>query len=124
MVEAYVRLHREGYAHSVEAWQEGRLVGGLYGVSLGRCFFGESMFSVVSGAAHVAFVCLVRWLQRQHFTLVDSQIHTPHLERFGAELISRSRYLQCLGEALRAATLRGSWSDWPSRWPEPDPTAF
>lgn len=119
MLDAYTRLHEEGYAHSVEVWSEGRLAGGLYGVALGRCFFGESMFTVVSGAGHVALASLVGWLRREQFRLIDSQVHTAHLERVGAELIPRARYLALLTEALRETTLRGSWSDWPHRYPDP-----
>jgi leucyl/phenylalanyl-tRNA--protein transferase len=109
MVEAYCRLHASGFAHSVEAWADNRLAGGLYGVSLGRCFFGESMFTLVSNASKVAFVTLVQYLQSLNFTLIDCQISTDHLIRFGAREISRTRYLRELEEGLKAPTLRGKW---------------
>jgi leucyl/phenylalanyl-tRNA--protein transferase len=109
MVEAYCRLHASGFAHSVEAWVDNRLAGGLYGVSLGRCFFGESMFTLVSNASKVAFVALVQYLQALNFTLIDCQISTGHLIRFGAREISRTRYLRELEEGLKAPTLRGKW---------------
>jgi leucyl/phenylalanyl-tRNA--protein transferase len=109
MVEAYCRLHAYGFAHSVEAWADNRLAGGLYGVSLGRCFFGESMFTHVSNASKVAFVALVQYLQSLNFTLIDCQISTDHLIRFGAREISRTRYLRELEEGLKAPTLRGKW---------------
>lgn len=109
MVEAYCRLHASGFAHSVEAWTDNRLAGGLYGVSLGRCFFGESMFTLVSNASKVAFVALVQYLQSLNFTLIDCQISTDHLIRFGAREISRTRYLRELEEGLKTPTLRGKW---------------
>ena len=110
MVKAYCRLHESGFAHSVEAWQSNRLVGGLYGVSLGRCFFGESMFTRISNASKVAFVALVHHLHSLNFTLIDCQITTGHLISFGAREISRSQYLKELEEGLRTPTMRGKWS--------------
>ena len=94
MILAYETLHERGIAHSVEAWQEGQLVGGLYGVQQGSLFFGESMFSRVSNASKVAFVHLVRSLQRHGCPLVDCQVYTPHLESLGATLIPRTRFLE------------------------------
>jgi len=96
MRAAYCRLHELGYAHSVEAWLEGVLVGGLYGVSLGGCFFGESMFFRVANASKVAFVTFVRYLQEQGCTLVDCQLPSPHLASFGARSLSRREFLQRL----------------------------
>ncbi len=110
MVEAYCKLHASGFAHSVEAWQGNRLAGGLYGVSLGRCFFGESMFTRISNASKVAFAALVQHLQSLNFTLIDCQITTGHLISFGARQISRTRYLKELEKGLRATTLRGKWA--------------
>jgi leucyl/phenylalanyl-tRNA--protein transferase len=110
MVSAYCRLHAIGFAHSVEAWQGGRMVGGLYGVSLGKCFFGESMFTRVTNASKVALVALVNYLKALDFSLIDCQITTAHLERFGAREISRARYLDELKEALNTPTLRGKWA--------------
>jgi leucyl/phenylalanyl-tRNA--protein transferase len=110
MVKAYCRLHEFGFAHSIEAWAGDRLAGGLYGVSLGKCFFGESMFTRISNASKVAFVVLVNHLKSQGFAMIDCQITTGHLTRFGAREISRARYLDELDEALKDGTLRGKWS--------------
>jgi leucyl/phenylalanyl-tRNA--protein transferase len=109
MVDAYERLHELGFAHSAETWQEGELVGGLYGVSLGAAFFGESMFADQGDASKVAFVHLVQQLGRWEIELVDAQVHTAHLERFGARHWSRGRYLEALAKALEAPTRRGKW---------------
>lgn len=109
MVSAYWRLHRLGLAHSVEAWRGGRLAGGLYGVSLGRCFFGESMFSRVADASKVALVTLVEALAARGFQLIDCQVYSDHLCRLGAEMIPRESFLALLKRGLAAATLRGSW---------------
>src|SRR5205823_2060922 len=84
MKDAYVELHRLGLAHSAESWQDGKLVGGLYGVSLGSAFFGERMFARAPDASKVAFVTLIEWLRGKNFTLIDCQVHTEHLARFGA----------------------------------------
>jgi leucyl/phenylalanyl-tRNA--protein transferase len=109
MVRAYEGLHRLGLAHSVESWQDGELVGGLYGVSLGGAFFGESMFSLRPDASKVAFSCLVRQLERWGFGFVDCQLPTPHLMSLGAESWPRRRFLGALGEALGRNTRRGPW---------------
>ena len=100
IVEAYSALHRLGLAHSVEAWLDGDLVGGLYGVHLGGAFFGESMFHRVTDASKVALVALVDRLTRHGFRLLDVQWTTPHLERFGAISVSRREYLRRLRQAL------------------------
>lgn len=100
MIDAYVRLHRLGYAHSVETWQGDRLVGGLYGVALGHGFFGESMFSLVNDASKVALVALVEHLRARHFHFVDCQLPSPHIMRLGAEAVPRPRFLQALSRAL------------------------
>ena len=110
MIDGYIELHRLGLAHSAEAWSGGELVGGLYGVSLGSIFFGESMFADRSDASKVAFVTLVEQLLRWDFSLIDSQVHTYHLERFGSTEIPRTRYLRLLREALDTETRRGPWS--------------
>ena len=107
MREAYYRLHTLGYAHSVEVWQDKELVGGLYGIVLGSIFFGESMFSLTDNASKVGFITFVRLLQAHGCTLVDCQVHTPHLERWGAEEIPRARYMELLAEGLRQ----------PKQWP-------
>lgn len=110
MLEAYCELHRLGFAHSAEAWQDGELVGGLYGVCLGRMFFGESMFARAPDASKIAFVTLCEALASWGFDLVDSQVMTDHLERFGAVLWPRKRYLAALRERVGSATLRGPWT--------------
>jgi leucyl/phenylalanyl-tRNA--protein transferase len=109
MVDAYCCLHREGYAHSVESWQDGELVGGLYGVALGRAFFGESMFARVSDASKVAFVHLTRLLESRKFSLIDCQVTTSHLESFGAREVPRPVFLKMLQAALRYKTRQGKW---------------
>ena len=109
MVRAYRRLHELGYAHSVEAWQDGELAGGLYGVSLGGGFFGESMFARASDASKVAFVTLVEQLRRWDIQLVDCQVHTEHLSRFGAVEWPRERFLRRLAEALEQPSRIGRW---------------
>jgi len=100
IIESYVELHRLGLAHSVETWQEDRLVGGLYGVALGGAFFGESMFHHETDASKVALAALVERMRTRGFTLLDIQWVTPHLEQFGALEISRGKYLQLLAQAL------------------------
>jgi leucyl/phenylalanyl-tRNA---protein transferase len=100
---SYVELHRLGAAHSVEAWQEGRLAGGLYGVALGGAFFGESMFHRVTDASKVALRALVERLRLRGYMLLDIQWVTPHLATFGAVEIPRRVYLQRLSAALRRA---------------------
>jgi len=100
MQEAYIRLHGLGYAHSVETWFEGKLAGGIYGVSLGKAFFGESMFHRVTDASKIALVALVEHLRAKKFTLLDTQWTTPHLQQFGTTEISRERYLKLLRHAV------------------------
>ena len=101
MIEAYSELHNLGHAHSFEAWVDGELVGGGYGVVVGDIFCGESMFTKKSDASKVAFVHLVERLKKNGFKFVDSQIHTDHLERFGAKHISRQTYLTYVKQALQ-----------------------
>jgi leucyl/phenylalanyl-tRNA--protein transferase len=110
MVSAYCRLHAAGFAHSVEAWQGNDLAGGLYGVSLGKCFFGESMFTRVNNASKVALVALAKYLKANDFALIDCQIPTAHLKRFGAREIARARFLDELDNALDAPTHQGKWT--------------
>jgi leucyl/phenylalanyl-tRNA---protein transferase len=110
MREAYVELHRLGFAHSVESWSGGELQGGLYGISLGAAFFGESMFARAPDASKVAFVALVQRLVGWGFQLIDCQQETAHLARFGAEAWPRERFLAALEAALQAPTRRGSWT--------------
>ncbi|MBI5739644.1 MAG: leucyl/phenylalanyl-tRNA--protein transferase [Nitrospirae bacterium] len=110
MMNAYINLHHSGYAHSVESWYEGELAGGLYGISLGSAFFGESMFTKKSDASKVAFAALVRQLRKWNFTLLDCQMTTAHLRNLGAEEISRRDFLIMLKEALKAPTKKGKWA--------------
>ncbi len=100
IIEVYTALFTAGYGHSVEAWQEGELVGGLYGVAIGGAFFGESMFSRVSGASKVALATLMIRLEKAGFSLLDAQFITPHLAQFGAVEVSRAEYLIWLENAL------------------------
>jgi leucyl/phenylalanyl-tRNA---protein transferase len=101
IIDAYLRLHRLGFAHSVESWYNGRMVGGLYGVSLGGAFFGESMFSTMNDASKVAFVRLTEHLRTRGFILLDSQYLNPHIASLGGVEISRHAYLSMLERALR-----------------------
>jgi len=110
MRRAYKLLHRLGFAHSAEAWMGDRLAGGLYGISLGGVFFGESMFALEPDASKAAFVSLVRQLRRWGITLVDCQVATGHLERFGAREWPRESFLSALVEALELPTHRGTWA--------------
>ncbi len=110
MVDAYHQLHALGFAHSIEAWDGATLVGGLYGVSLGAAFFGESMFSRAPDASKVAFVTAIRQLDAWGIGLVDCQVHTDHLERFGAYEVPRLEYLEMLHIALDQPTRRGPWT--------------
>jgi leucyl/phenylalanyl-tRNA---protein transferase len=109
MLDAYVHLHELGHAHSVETWQEGTLVGGLYGVALGGIFFGESMFSHCTDASKVALVTLVRQLTQWNFRLIDCQLPSQHLFSLGAEEIRRRDFLEHLREALARPDRRGPW---------------
>lgn len=109
MIAAYKRLNAVGLAHSVEAWEGDTLVGGLYGVSLGGSFFGESMFTRVSNASKVALVLLVESLRNDGFELIDCQVTTEHLMQFGAREVPRSHFLKELQHALKQPTRQGLW---------------
>jgi leucyl/phenylalanyl-tRNA--protein transferase len=109
IVEAYCALHRLGYAHSIESWRDGRLVGGLYGVALGRMFFGESMFAYEDDASKVALVALVAWLQRLSVPLIDCQQETAHLARFGARPIARSTFAAHLADLIHSDEPPAGW---------------
>jgi leucyl/phenylalanyl-tRNA--protein transferase len=109
MRAAYVQLHRMGLAHSAEAWDGDKLVGGLYGVGLGDMFFGESMFARAPDASKVAFVMLVRQLKTWGFQLIDCQQETEHLARFGAASWSRARFVARVGELVKRPTRKGPW---------------
>jgi leucyl/phenylalanyl-tRNA--protein transferase len=109
MRAAYARLHELGFAHSIEAWAQGELAGGLYGVALGACFFAESMFTRRPDASKAALVTLVRQLERWGFELFDCQVYTANLARFGAREWPRGRFLRHLRRTLRRETRRGPW---------------
>lgn len=109
MEEAYIELHDLGFVHSVECWTENRLVGGVYGVSLGRAFFGESMFSRVNNASKAALAGLVQRLDSWSFHFLDAQVTTRHMLSLGAKEVSRAAFLARLERALEYPTRRGSW---------------
>jgi len=98
--EAYTRLHRLGFAHSAEVWLNNELVGGLYGIRMGKVFFGESMFSKVSNASKYAFISYVQLLQQEDVQLIDCQVYTEHLESLGARMIPRDDFIQLLQELI------------------------
>ena len=109
MRKAYIALHDLGYAHSVEVWHEEKLVGGLYGVSLGRIFFGESMFSALENASKAALITLVSRLRELDFELIDCQVESAHLASLGARPLPRREFCAFLKRSLRHETLRGNW---------------
>ena len=128
MAAAYLRFHQAGFAHSVEAWRTGEdgvpvLAGGLYGVALGGCFFGESMFSLQPDASKTAFAILVGRLADWGFTLIDCQVATDHLARFGAREIPRTTFLDLLGAALKTEVASAAWGTNPAPT-EQVPTSF
>lgn len=108
---AYCSLHEMGFAHSVEVWEGETLVGGLYGVSVGRCFFGESMFSRASNASKTGFITLVQHLQAVGFQWIDCQIYNDHLGSLGASEISREAFLTRLAHDIKLDTLQGNWEE-------------
>jgi leucyl/phenylalanyl-tRNA--protein transferase len=110
MLAAYTRLHQTGYAHSVETWRDGKLVGGLYGVAIGRMFYGESMFSREPDASKLALVRLARQLQQWEFGLIDCQMETPHLASLGARTISRVAFTTRLAELVNLPHHSGPWT--------------
>ncbi|WP_028995341.1 leucyl/phenylalanyl-tRNA--protein transferase [Azonexus hydrophilus] len=116
MMEAYIRLHELGWAHSVEAWEEGELVGGLYGLAIGRMFYGESMFSRRDNASKFAFAYLIRLLRERGFGMIDCQMHTDHLASLGAAEIPRSEFLQhmraLIGQGERSVWQLAVTTDW------------
>lgn len=105
MIDAYSELHRLGYAHSIEAWQDNILVGGLYGICLGGVFFGESMFSNQKNASKIALVFLAKLLEKNNFDLIDCQVTTNHLLSMGATEISRNAYLDIIGQSIKRQDL-------------------
>ncbi|MGE5028008.1 MAG: leucyl/phenylalanyl-tRNA--protein transferase [Betaproteobacteria bacterium] len=109
MIDAYTDLHRQGLAHSIETWIEDKLAGGLYGIALGRMFYGESMFSRQTDASKLAFVYLVRQLQRWGFGMIDCQMKTAHLASLGAHEIPRSEFSEKLAKLVKFPGLTGVW---------------
>lgn len=109
IIEAYYNLHKKGFAHSIEAYDDGKLVGGLYGVSLGTMFFGESMFHKKNDASKICFVSLVAHLIAWNFSLVDCQVYSETFKSFGAENISRTKFLSMLKRSLKHQTKLGPW---------------
>ena len=109
MIDAYIRLYHSGFAHSVECWHKGKLTGGLYGVSLGSAFFGESMFTKKSDASKMAFAALVRHLREWNFTLIDCQITSRHLLSLGAREVPRSKFINMLKAAIKHPAEKGKW---------------
>ncbi len=110
MVNAYRRLHELGWAHSVETYAEGELVGGLYGLAIGRMFYGESMFARRTDASKVAFAHLIRHLQREEFGMIDCQMRTAHLASLGGREIPRADFLSGVNTLIGVATPRRSWA--------------
>ena len=110
IIEAYTALHRMGFAHSVESWREGRLVGGLYGIALGRAFFGESMFARETDASKVALVALASRLRARDFSVIDCQQNTAHLASLGAREIPRAAFSQLLQESIQYPLAGERWS--------------
>lgn len=108
-VQGYANLHQRGLAHSVEVWQGDDLVGGLYGVSIGKVFFGESMFALAPNASKAGFITLVRALEKMNFKLVDCQVETEHLGSLGARGIPRAQFLDYLEQNAYQKTLNGKW---------------
>lgn len=113
VISAFTHLHEAGIVHSVEAWLDGKLAGGLYGVCLGKMFCGESMFSNESNSSKAALIHLCNKLSQAGFTWIDCQIYNPHLGSMGATEISRNRFLNMMDQALKHETIRGSWSNHP-----------
>ena len=109
MQQAYTELHQEGYAHSVESWLNGELVGGLYGISLGQCFFGESMFSTISDSSKAALVALAEFSKQVGIKIIDCQMTTKHLLSLGAREIDRQSFLRKLNQYLEKPDIKGSW---------------
>lgn len=110
MIEAYCKLHELGFAHSVETWYEDKLAGGLYGIIMGKCFFGESMFSTMSNSSKAAFITLCKLLEKENFIMIDCQVYTKHLESLGAINIPRNEFLQLVKKGINIAPLKLSFS--------------
>ena len=115
LIKAFIKLHQMGLAHSVEVWDGSRLVGGLYGLALGKVFFGESMFHFQSDASKVAMFYLTQFLASNDFKLIDAQQDTPHLRSLGAYTIDRKYFLELLSEWVSEDSLVGNWGDGSAR---------
>lgn len=111
IIEAYVKLHELGFAHSFETYFNNELVGGLYGISVGNCFFGESMFFIKPDASKVAFYHLVQFALKNNFAFIDAQQPTEHLNSLGAEPIARNKFLVLLQTSLQKESIRGKWTN-------------
>jgi leucyl/phenylalanyl-tRNA---protein transferase len=111
VISSYFELFHRGYAHSVEVWEGEKLVGGLYGVALGKCFFGESMFAKAGNASKAGFITLVRNLEEQGYHLVDCQVYTKHLESLGAEMMPRMDFLRMVEESSQHPVVKEVWQD-------------
>lgn len=111
MIKAYVKLHEMGYAHSIECYIDDELVGGLYGLSLGSAFFGESMFSKVSDASKVAYSALAEFAKQKGFIFIDCQVPNDHLLSLGAICVTRELFLEMLEDSAKSDTLKGSWAE-------------
>lgn len=111
MIKAYTELYYLGYAHSVEVWQEDKIVGGVYGVSIGKCFFAESMFHTASNASKLALIKLVEFLKKYNFLFLDAQVFTEHVATLGAQEIPRNKFMRLLNEGLQQESLIGKWTN-------------
>ncbi len=116
MQKAYIELHKQGYAHSIEAWQGGKLVGGLYGVCLHRCFFGESMFSHVSNASKVCLALLGKMLTQKQYRIIDCQMYTSHLASMGAKEIDKFSFITILKKAIQECPEKDNWEERQLYW--------
>lgn len=110
MIDAYIELHEQGYAHSIETWKNDKLVGGLYGVCIGGSFFGESMFSFESDTSKIALVALANHLKKNHFDLIDCQVTTRHLLSMGAIEISRNSFLDIISNSIKRKNIKDIWN--------------
>lgn len=118
MKEAYIELHDMGFAHSIETYYEGKLVGGLYGIAMGKVFFGESMFTYMPDASKVALYALSNICVKKCYHFIDCQVETPHMLKWGAKLVQRNSFLDQLEEGLNDSTDFGSWRDWAWKYTE------
>ena len=112
MINAYIGLHQAGYAHSIEVYQRKELVGGFYGIALGRCFFGESMFHIQPNASKYGFIKFVQQILKEGFLFIDCQISSHHLRSLGAHDIPRERYLILLKEGVKKKPVKWDWKNW------------